>query len=194
VTQLLAAMFATFELSPADLKTNMLGFEVVVGVSLLPPSLGGLLLSRTAMFAAFVPAAVELGLAGTEAHGGCSLSLMTDAASCRSATSACNIDILEAWRAVACVALVEAQVTAWEGFVDLGQERLSAWAVRHCFRRKRTAGRLLILWVTGFLAGVMATVEISTTNSAAYERALKPWVSICSFGSFGRDLGLPAAE
>jgi len=107
VTQLLASVFAALELTTANLKADMLGFEVVVGTSFLPPSIGRLLLSRAAMLAAFVPAAVELGLTNAKAHGGFGLSLMTDAACSRSATSACDVDILEARSAAAYVTLVE---------------------------------------------------------------------------------------
>jgi hypothetical protein len=195
VTQLLASVFAALEPTTANLKADMLGFKVVVGTSLLPPSLGGLLLARTAMLAAFVPAAVELGLAGAKAHGGLSLSLVTDAACSRSATSACDVDVLETWSAVTYVALVEAQMPAGKrlaaGLVamrniiptrmpwlccDLRQRRPAAWAVGHRIGRKGTVGRLLVLRVTNFLAGVMTTVELSATDAAADKRPLKPRV------------------
>lgn len=107
MAQLLASVFTALERTTANLKAYMLGFKVVVGTSLLPPSLGSLLLSRTAMLTAFVPPTVELGLASSEAHGAFSHSLVTDASCGRPATSACDVDVLEAWSAVSCVAVVE---------------------------------------------------------------------------------------
>lgn len=213
VTQLLASVFAALELTTANLKADVLGFKVVVGASLLPPSLGGLLLTRTAMLAAFVAATVELGLAGAKAHGGFGHSLVTDPSCSRPATSARDVDVLEAWSAVACVALVEAQMPTGKRLVaglvamrniilarlpwpccDLRQRRLATWAVGHHIRRKGTVGRLLVLRVTGFLAGVMATVKLSATDAAANKRTLEPRVRICPFVSFGRDSGLPVVE
>lgn len=213
VTQLLASMFAALELTTANLKADVLGFKVVVGTSLLPPSLGGLLLARTAMLAAFVSATVELGLAGAKAHRGFCLSLVTDASCGRPATSACDVDVLEAWSTVACVALVETQMPTGKRLVaglvamgniiltrlpwpccDLRQRRIATWAVGHHIRRKGTVGRLLVLRVTGFLAGVITTVEPSATDAAADKRSLEPRVRVCAFVSFGRELGLSVVE
>jgi hypothetical protein len=79
VAQLLTGVLATFELASANLETDMFGFKVVVGISLLSLSFGSLLLSRAAMLTAFMATAVELNLANAEAHWGFDLSLMADA-------------------------------------------------------------------------------------------------------------------
>jgi len=50
---------------------------------------------------------------------------------------------------------------------DLRQQRLAAWAVGHHIRRKGTVSRLLVLRVTGFLAGMMTTVKLPATDAAA---------------------------
>ena len=213
VAQLLTSMFAAFELTGAYLKTDMFGFKIVVGGPLLPPPFRCLLLSRAAMLAAFMSTAAESGFADTEAHGCFNLSLMAHATYSRSATSACDVDVLKARRAVPRVALVEAEVPTGKGLVarlvavrngiltrltwlscDLRQRRLATWAVRNHIWRKRTVSRLLILRVAGFQAGVMTTVELPATGASANERPLEPWVSIGSLVFFDRYLGLPVIE
>ncbi len=77
MAKLLTCVLTTFQLATADLKADVFGLEVFVRILLLSSPLSSFLLSRTAVLAALMPSAVELGLADTEAHWGVDVALMT---------------------------------------------------------------------------------------------------------------------
>jgi hypothetical protein len=95
----------------------MFGLDVLVCVSLVPPSLGGLLLPRTAVLAALMPSTIELRPANPEAKRMMDVPLVTDRPAAGSATSARHINRLRACPARPGVALVQAKVPAAKRFV-----------------------------------------------------------------------------
>jgi hypothetical protein len=110
-------MFPALQCSAARLQANMFGLDVLVGVSLVPPSLGRLLFPWAAVLTTLMPSTIELRVANAEAAGRMDIPLMTDRPAAGSATSTSYLNRLGAWTARPGVALVQAKVPAAKRFV-----------------------------------------------------------------------------
>lgn len=215
MAHLLAVMGSALQQSPARPDADVLCFDrcgIFWTLVLLPRCLplGRLLLPRTAVFAALVPAAAKVRLADSRAHWSLDAALVAERPAACSPANARNIDRLVTRSAVSSVAFGWAEMTARQllmaRFSAMRHEVLArsswlvnkalqgclaAWTMRHGIRRERAVRRLLFLGVASLGAFVDAAVKAALADLIACKHTLEPalddlverWPRLLLFGT-----------